>query len=98
MTLATILMRNGTVIKFDADSATVGANALNPPGFNFLFKGSRVPQILHLRTEQVDAVLLGDVLIGDQLLSPQPATPPAPATPAAPVTATPASGTTAPKT
>lgn len=93
MTLATILMRNGTVIKFDADSASVGLNPLNPPGFNFMFKGAKVPQILHLRTEQVDAVLFGDVVIGDQLLSPQPATLPAPAAaPTAPVTATPASG------
>ncbi len=82
MTLATIVLRNGTLIKFDADSASVGPNPLNPPGFNFMFKGAKVPQILHLRTEQVDAVFFGDVLIGDQLLSPQPALPPAPATPA----------------
>jgi hypothetical protein len=89
MTLATIVMRNGTLIKFDADSASIGPNVLNPPGFNFMFKGAKVPQILHLRTEQVDAVFLGDVLIGDQLLSPQPANPPTTAPAPAPA-ATPA--------
>lgn len=96
MTLATIVLRNGTLIKFDADSATVGPNTLNPGGFNFLFKGPRVPQILHLRTEQVDAVFFGDAVVGDQLLSPQAATPVPPATaPTAPATTAPAA---APKT
>lgn len=88
MTLATIVLRNGTLIKFDADAATIGANPLNPGGFNFVFKGPRVPNILHLRTEQVDAVFFGDVLVGDQLLSPQPATP------AAATTTTPAPAAT----
>lgn len=84
MTLVTIVLRNGTQVKFDADSASVGPNAANPAGFNFLFRGPRVPQILHLRSEQVDAVLYGgEVIIGDQLLSPQPAMPaPAATTPA----------------
>ena len=77
MPLVTILMRNGTQVKFEADSASVGTNALNLQGFNFMFKGANVPQFLHLRTEQVDAVLLGGVaVVGDQLLSPQPALPP----------------------
>lgn len=85
MTLVTILMRNGTQVKFDADSASVSGNPLNPAGFNFLFRGASVPNILHLRTEQVDAVLYGgNVLVGDQLLSPQPSTPPPAPAPAAP--------------
>lgn len=71
MTMVTILMRNGTTIKFDADTASTSTNPLNTGGFNFAFTGARVPKILHLRSEQIDAVFLGDVVVGDQLLSPQ---------------------------
>lgn len=58
MKTLTFVMRSGTVVEIDADEATVSRDPYNAQGFNLTYTGDA--DVLFLRTEMVDAVVLHD--------------------------------------